>query len=157
MDKNENNEGDIYFYNELELEGEEKEKSGEKKEEINNHLVESPASLEQKDEVPKDNDNESEENIEEQLGQYVEEQQNKKLQEKIENERRKKIKVYNFVENKDLHVDENKEPNSVIVCIKSSVKANKDDIIDDNSPEKGNSSSDGLDIEPKNSVVKEMQ
>ena len=43
----------------------------------------------------------------------------------------------------------------LIVCIKSSVKINRgNNIIDDNSNEKGNSSSDGLDIEPKNSVVK---
>ena len=41
MDKNENNMGDVYFYNELVEEVEDKEKSEEKKEEIKQHLIES--------------------------------------------------------------------------------------------------------------------
>ena len=82
----------------------------------------------------------------------------KKLQEKMENERKRKIKVYNLVENKNLEVeDENNESNSIIVYIKSSVKKHKKNKIVENSPDVGNSSSDGLDIEPKNSVVKQIQ
>ena len=160
MDKNENNMGDVYFYNELVEEVEDKEKSEEKKEEIKQHLIESQESLEQKDEMPNeneidDNDNDND-NIEEELGRYVEEQNNKKIQEKLDNERKKKIKVYNLIENKNLQTDENQEPNEIIVYIKSSVKTNKENnvIIDDNSNERGYSSSDGLDAEPKNSVVK---
>ena len=160
MDKNENNMGDVYFYNELVEEVEDKEKSEEKKEEIKQHLIESQESLEQKDEMPNeneidDNDNDND-NIEEELGRYVEEQNNKKIQEKLDNERKKKIKVYNLIENKNLLTDENQEPNEIIVYIKSSVKTNKENnvIIDDNSNERGYSSSDGLDAEPKNSVVK---
>ena len=162
MDKNENNMGDVYFYNELVEEVEDKEKSEEKKEEIKQHLIESQESLEQKDEMPNeneidDNDNDNDnDNIEEELGRYVEEQNNKKIQEKLDNERKKKIKVYNLIENKNLQTDENQEPNEIIVYIKSSVKTNKENnvIIDDNSNERGYSSSDGLDAEPKNSVVK---
>ena len=160
MDKNENNMGDVYFYNELVEEVEDKENSEEKKEEIKQHLIESQESLEQKDEMPNeneidDNDNDND-NIEEELGRYVEEQNNKKIQEKLDNERKKKIKVYNLIENKNLQIDENQEPNEIIVYIKSSVKTNKENnvIIDDNSNERGYSSSDGLDAEPKNSVVK---
>ena len=160
MDKNENNMGDVYFYNELVEEVEDKENSEEKKEEIKQHLIESQESLEQKDEMPNeneidDNDNDND-NIEEELGRYVEEQNNKKIQEKLDNERKKKIKVYNLIENKNLQTDENQEPNEIIVYIKSSVKTNKENnvIIDDNSNERGYSSSDGLDAEPKNSVVK---
>ena len=160
MDKNENNMGDVYFYNELVEEVEDKEKSEEKKEEIKQHLIESQESLEQKDEMSNeneidDNDNDND-NIEEELGRYVEEQNNKKIQEKLDNERKKKIKVYNLIENKNLQTDENQEPNEIIVYIKSSVKTNKENnvIIDDNSNERGYSSSDGLDAEPKNSVVK---
>ena len=158
MDKNENNEGDAYFYNEIEL-GEEKEKSEEKNEAIKQHFLESHESSEQNVEVPNDNEiadnDDDKDNIEEELGRYVEEQQNKKMQEKLENKTRKKIKVYNFAENKNLQIDENKEPNSLIVCIKSSVKVNKKNKnIEENSPERGYSSSEGLDIEPKNSVVK---
>ena len=158
MDKNENNMGDVYFYNELVEEVEDKEKSEEKKEEIKQHLIESQESLEQKDEMPNENeivDNDND-NIEEELGRYVEEQNNKKIQEKLDNERKKKIKVYNLIENKNLQTDENQEPNEIIVYIKSSVKTNKENnvIIDDNSNERGYSSSDGLDAEPKNSVVK---
>ena len=160
MDKNENNMGDVYFYNELVEEVEDKENSEEKKEEIKQHLIESQESLEQKDELPNeneidDNDNDND-NIEEELGRYVEEQNNKKIQEKLDNERKKKIKVYNLIENKNLQTDENQEPNEIIVYIKSSVKTNKENnvIIDDNSNERGYSSSDGLDAEPKNSVVK---
>ena len=160
MDKNENDMGDVYFYNELVEEVEDKEKSEEKKEEIKQHLIESQESLEQKDEMPNeneidDNDNDND-NIEEELGRYVEEQNNKKIQEKLDNERKKKIKVYNLIENKNLQTDENQEPNEIIVYIKSSVKTNKENnvIIDDNSNERGYSSSDGLDAEPKNSVVK---
>ena len=160
MDKNESNMGDVYFYNELVEEVEDKEKSEEKKEEIKQHLIESQESLEQKDEMPNeneidDNDNDND-NIEEELGRYVEEQNNKKIQEKLDNERKKKIKVYNLIENKNLQTDENQEPNEIIVYIKSSVKTNKENnvIIDDNSNERGYSSSDGLDAEPKNSVVK---
>ena len=162
MDKNENNMGDVYFYNELVEEVEDKENSEEKKEEIKQHLIESQESLEQKDEMPNeneidDNDNDNDnDNIEEELGRYVEEQNNKKIQEKLDNERKKKIKVYNLIENKNLQTDENQEPNEIIVYIKSSVKTNKENnvIIDDNSNERGYSSSDGLDAEPKNSVVK---
>ena len=158
MDKNENNMGDVYFYNELVEEVEDKEKSEEKKEEIKQHLIESQESLEQKDEMPNENeiDDNDNDNIEEELGRYVEEQNNKKIQEKLDNERKKKIKVYNLIENKNLQTDENQEPNEIIVYIKSSVKTNKDNnvIIDDNSNERGYSSSDGLDAEPKNSVVK---
>ena len=157
MDKNENNGGDAYFYNELELEGEDKEKSDDKNGAIKQHLTESQESLEQKDQLPNENeiDDNDNDNIEEELGRYVEEQQNKKIQEKLDNERKKKIKVYDFIKNKNLQIDENQEPNSVIVCIKSSVKINRENnIIDDNSNEKGYSSSDGLDIEPKNSVAK---
>ena len=160
MDKNENDMGDVYFYNELVEEVEDKEKSEEKKEEIKQHLIESQESLEQKDEMPNeneidDNDNDND-NIEEELGRYVEEQNNKKIQEKLDNERKKKIKVYNLIENKNLQTDENQEPNEIIVYIKSSVKTNKENnvIIDDNSNERGYSSSDGLDAEPKNSVAK---
>jgi len=160
MDKNENNMGDVYFYNELVEEVEDKENSEEKKEEIKQHLIESQESLEQKDEMSNeneidDNDNDND-NIEEELGRYVEEQNNKKIQEKLDNERKKKIKVYNLIENKNLQTDENQEPNEIIVYIKSSVKTNKENnvIIDDNSNERGYSSSDGLDAEPKNSVVK---
>ena len=158
MDKNENNMGDVYFYNELVEEVEDKEKSEEKKEEIKQHLIESQESLEQKDEMPNENeiDDNDNDNIEEELGRYVEEQNNKKIQEKLDNERKKKIKVYNLIENKNLQTDENQEPNEIIVYIKSSVKTNKENnvIIDDNSNERGYSSSDGLDAEPKNSVVK---
>ena len=158
MDKNENNMGDVYFYNELVEEVEDKEKSEEKKEEIKQHLIESQESLEQKDEMPNENeiDDNDNDNIEEELGRYVEEQNNKKIQEKFDNERKKKIKVYNLIENKNLQTDENQEPNEIIVYIKSSVKTNKENnvIIDDNSNERGYSSSDGLDAEPKNSVVK---
>ena len=158
MDKNENNMGDVYFYNELVEEVEDKEKSEEKKEEIKQHLIESQESLEQKDEMPNENeiDDNDNDNIEEELGRYVEEQNNKKIQEKLDNERKKKIKVYNLIENKNLQTDENQEPNEIIVYIKSSVKTNKENnvIIDDNSNERGYSSSDGLDTEPKNSVVK---
>ena len=158
MDKNENNMGDVYFYNELVEEVEDKEKSEEKKEEIKQHLIESQESLEQKDEMPNKNeiDDNDNDNIEEELGRYVEEQNNKKIQEKLDNERKKKIKVYNLIENKNLQTDENQEPNEIIVYIKSSVKTNKENnvIIDDNSNERGYSSSDGLDAEPKNSVVK---
>ena len=160
MDKNENDMGDVYFYNELVEEVEDKEKSEEKKEEIKQHLIESQESLEQKDEMPNeneidDNDNDND-NIEEELGRYVEEQNNKKIQEKLDNERKKKIKVYNLIENKNLQTDENQEPNEIVVYIKSSVKTNKENnvIIDDNSNERGYSSSDGLDAEPKNSVAK---
>ena len=148
MDKNENNMGDVYFYNELVEEVEDKEKSEEKKEEIKQHLIESQESLEQKDEMPNENeiDDNDNDNIEEELGRY----------EKLDNERKKKIKVYNLIENKNLQTDENQEPNEIIVYIKSSVKTNKENnvIIDDNSNERGYSSSDGLDAEPKNSVVK---
>ena len=158
MDKNENNMGDVYFYNELVEEVEDKENSEEKKEEIKQHLIESQESLEQKDEMPNENeiDDNDNDNIEEELGRYVEEQNNKKIQEKLDNERKKKIKVYNLIENKNLQTDENQEPNEIIVYIKSSVKTNKENnvIIDDNSNERGYSSSDGLDAEPKNSVVK---
>ena len=157
MDNNENNGGDAYFYNELELQGEDKEKSDDKNGTIKQHLTESQESLEQKDQLPNENeiDDNDNDNIEEELGRYVEEQQNKKIQEKLDYERKKKIKVYDFIENKDLQIDENQEPNSVIVCIKSSVKNNRENnIIDDNSNEKGYSSSEGLDIEPKNSVAK---
>ena len=158
MDKNENNMGDVYFYNELVEEVEDKEKSEEKKEEIKQHLIESQESLEQKDEMSNENeiDDNDNDNIEEELGRYVEEQNNKKIQEKLDNERKKKIKVYNLIENKNLQTDENQEPNEIIVYIKSSVKTNKENnvIIDDNSNERGYSSSDGLDAEPKNSVVK---
>ena len=158
MDKNENNMGDVYFYNELVEEVEDKEKSEEKKEEIKQHLIESQESLEQKDEMPNENeiDDNDNDNIEEELGRYVEEQNNKKIQEKLDNERKKKIKVYNLIENKNLQTDENQKPNEIIVYIKSSVKTNKENnvIIDDNSNERGYSSSDGLDAEPKNSVVK---
>ena len=158
MDKNENDMGDVYFYNELVEEVEDKEKSEEKKEEIKQHLIESQESLEQKDEMPNENeiDDNDNDNIEEELGRYVEEQNNKKIQEKLDNERKKKIKVYNLIENKNLQTDENQEPNEIIVYIKSSVKTNKENnvIIDDNSNERGYSSSDGLDAEPKNSVVK---
>ena len=158
MDKNEYNMGDVYFYNELVEEVEDKEKSEEKKEEIKQHLIESQESLEQKDEMPNENeiDDNDNDNIEEELGRYVEEQNNKKIQEKLDNERKKKIKVYNLIENKNLQTDENQEPNEIIVYIKSSVKTNKENnvIIDDNSNERGYSSSDGLDAEPKNSVVK---
>ena len=158
MDKNENNMGDVYFYNELVEEVEDKEKSEEKKEEIKQHLIESQESLEQKDEMPNENeiDDNDNDNIEEELGRYVEEQNNKKIQEKLDNERKTKIKVYNLIENKNLQTDENQEPNEIIVYIKSSVKTNKENnvIIDDNSNERGYSSSDGLDAEPKNSVVK---
>ena len=158
MDKNENNMGDVYFYNELVEEVEDKEKSEEKKEEIKQHLIESQESLEQKDEMPNENeiDDNDNDNIEEELGRYAEEQNNKKIQEKLDNERKKKIKVYNLIENKNLQTDENQEPNEIIVYIKSSVKTNKENnvIIDDNSNERGYSSSDGLDAEPKNSVVK---
>ena len=158
MDKNENNMGDVYFYNELVEEVEDKENSEEKKEEIKQHLIESQESLEQKDEMPNENeiDDNDNDNIEEELGRYVEEQNNKKIQEKLDNERKKKIKVYNLIENKNLQIDENQEPNEIIVYIKSSVKTNKENnvIIDDNSNERGYSSSDGLDAEPKNSVVK---
>ena len=158
MDKNESNMGDVYFYNELVEEVEDKEKSEEKKEEIKQHLIESQESLEQKDEMPNENeiDDNDNDNIEEELGRYVEEQNNKKIQEKLDNERKKKIKVYNLIENKNLQTDENQEPNEIIVYIKSSVKTNKENnvIIDDNSNERGYSSSDGLDAEPKNSVVK---
>ena len=160
MDKNENDMGDVYFYNELVEEVEDKEKSEEKKEEIKQHLIESQESLEQKDEMPNeneidDNDNDND-NIEEELGRYVEEQNNEKIQEKLDNERKKKIKVYNLIENKNLQTDENQEPNEIVVYIKSSVKTNKENnvIIDDNSNERGYSSSDGLDAEPKNSVAK---
>ena len=158
MDKNENNMGDVYFYNELVEEVEDKENSEEKKEEIKQHLIESQESLEQKDEMSNENeiDDNDNDNIEEELGRYVEEQNNKKIQEKLDNERKKKIKVYNLIENKNLQTDENQEPNEIIVYIKSSVKTNKENnvIIDDNSNERGYSSSDGLDAEPKNSVVK---
>ena len=158
MDKNENNMGDVYFYNELVEEVEDKEKSEEKKEEIKQHLIESQESLEQKDEMSNENeiDDNDNDNIEEELGRYVEEQNNKKIQEKLDNERKKKIKVYNLIENKNLQTDENQEPNEIIVYIKSSVKTNKENnvIIDDNSNERGYSSSDGLDAEPNNSVVK---
>ena len=158
MDKNENNMGDVYFYNELVEEVEDKENSEEKKEEIKQHLIESQESLEQKDEMPNENeiDDNDNDNIEEELGRYVEEQNNKKIQEKLDNERKKKIKVYNLIENKNLQTDENQKPNEIIVYIKSSVKTNKENnvIIDDNSNERGYSSSDGLDAEPKNSVVK---
>lgn len=158
MDKNENNMGDVYFYNELVEEVEDKEKSEEKKEEIKQHLIESQESLEQKDEMPNENeiDDNDNDNIEEELGRYAEEQNNKKIQEKLDNERKKKIKVYNLIENKNLQTDENQEPNEIVVYIKSSVKTNKENnvIIDDNSNERGYSSSDGLDAEPKNSVVK---
>ena len=158
MDKNENNMGDVYFYNELVEEVEDKENSEEKKEEIKQHLIESQESLEQKDEMPNENeiDDNDNDNIEEELGRYVEEQNNEKIQEKLDNERKKKIKVYNLIENKNLQTDENQEPNEIIVYIKSSVKTNKENnvIIDDNSNERGYSSSDGLDAEPKNSVVK---
>ena len=158
MDKNENDMGDVYFYNELVEEVEDKEKSEEKKEEIKQHLIESQESLDQKDEMPNENeiDDNDNDNIEEELGRYVEEQNNKKIQEKLDNERKKKIKVYNLIENKNLQTDENQEPNEIIVYIKSSVKTNKENnvIIDDNSNERGYSSSDGLDAEPKNSVVK---
>ena len=158
MDKNENNMGDVYFYNELVEEVEDKENSEEKKEEIKQHLIESQESLEQKDEMPNENeiDDNDNDNIEEELGRYVEEQNNKKIQEKLDNERKKKIKVYNLIENKNLQTDKNQEPNEIIVYIKSSVKTNKENnvIIDDNSNERGYSSSDGLDAEPKNSVVK---
>ena len=174
MEKNENNQGDMYFYNELELGNEEKEKMDEENENMKNHLTEEHESLEKEIRNAKEeknneeinnenenenvNENESDENIEEQLGLYVEEQQNKKLQEKMENERKRKIKVYNLVENKNLEVeDENNESNSIIVCIKSSVKKHKKNKIVENSPDVGNSSSDGLDIEPKNSVVKQIQ
>ena len=113
MDKNENNMGDVYFYNELVEEVEDKEKSEEKKEEIKQHLIESQESLEQKDEMPNENeiDDNDNDNIEEELGRYVEEQNNKKIQEKLDNERKKKIKVYNLIENKNLQTDENQEPN----------------------------------------------
>ena len=158
MDKNENDMGDVYFYNELVEEVEDKEKSEEKKEEIKQHLIESQESLDQKDEMPNENeiDDNDNDNIEEELGRYVEEQNNEKIQEKLDNERKKKIKVYNLIENKNLQTDENQEPNEIIVYIKSSVKTNKENnvIIDDNSNERGYSSSDGLDAEPKNSVVK---
>ena len=158
MDKNENNMGDVYFYNELVEEVEDKENSEEKKEEIKQHLIESQESLEQKDEMSNENeiDDNDNDNIEEELGRYVEEQNNKKIQEKLDNERKKKIKVYNLIENKNLQTDENQKPNEIIVYIKSSVKTNKENnvIIDDNSNERGYSSSDGLDAEPKNSVVK---
>ena len=158
MDKNENDMGDVYFYNELVEEVEDKEKSEEKKEEIKQHLIESQESLEQKDEMPNENeiDDNDNDNIEEELGRYVEEQNNEKIQEKLDNERKKKIKVYNLIENKNLQTDENQEPNEIIVYIKSSVKTNKENnvIIDDNSNERGYSSSDGLDAEPKNSVAK---
>ena len=157
MDKNENNGGDEYFYNELEIEGEDKEKSDDKNGTIKQHLTESQESLEQKDQLPNENeiDDNDNDNIEEELGRYVEEQQNKKIQEKLDNERKKKIKVYDFIKNKNLQIDENQEPNSVIVFIKSSVKINRENnIIDDNSKENGYSSSEGLDIEPKNTVVK---
>ena len=95
MDKNENM-GDVYFYNELVEEVEDKEKSEEKKEEIKQHLIESQESLEQKDEMSNENeiDDNDNDNIEEELGRYVEEQNNKKIQEKLDNERKKKIKVY---------------------------------------------------------------
>ena len=158
MDKNENDMGDVYFYNELVEEVEDKEKSEEKKEEIKQHLIESQESLDQKDEMPNENeiDDNDNDNIEEELGRYVEEQNNEKIQEKLDNERKKKIKVYNLIENKNLQTDENQEPNEIVVYIKSSVKTNKENnvIIDDNSNERGYSSSDGLDAEPKNSVVK---
>ena len=158
MDKNENDMGDVYFYNELVEEVEDKEKSEEKKEEIKQHLIESQESLDQKDEMPNENeiDDNDNDNIEEELGRYAEEQNNKKIQEKLDNERKKKIKVYNLIENKNLQTDENQEPNEIIVYIKSSVKTNKENnvIIDDNSNERGYSSSDGLDAEPKNSVAK---
>ena len=158
MDKNENDMGDVYFYNELVEEVEDKEKSEEKKEEIKQHLIESQESLDQKDEMPNENeiDDNDNDNIEEELGRYVEEQNNEKIQEKLDNERKKKIKVYNLIENKNLQTDENQEPNEIVVYIKSSVKTNKENnvIIDDNSNERGYSSSDGLDAEPKNSVAK---
>ena len=67
-----------------------------------------------------DGGSDEQDHIEAQLEQYVEEQKNKDINE--ESEKKRKIKVYNLVENKQRKIVEQHDPDSVVVYMKSSVQ-----------------------------------
>ena len=115
-EKNNINDENDYYYNELGLEEKEvhsgKEGTGKKK------IVESQEMSGDKEEA--DGGSDEQDHIEAQLEQYVEEQKNKDINE--ESERKRKIKVYNLVENKQRKIVEQHDPDSVVVYMKSSVQ-----------------------------------
>ena len=115
-EKNNINDENDYYYNELGLE--EKEVHSGKEGTEKKKIVESQEMSGDKEEA--DGGSDEQDHIEAQLEQYVEEQKNKDINE--ESERKRKIKVYNLVENKQRKIVEQHDPDSVVVYMKSSVQ-----------------------------------
>ena len=89
------------------------------------------------------------EHIEEQLEQYVQEQKNKDINE--ESDKKRKIKVYNLVENKKTKIEEQHDPDSVVVYVKSSVQTSNIKHDNENNIESSPYQENFSDENPKNS------